>query len=45
MKQKGQGIEFLGTEAVIIPPPPAESGTLDRSFRDQVYWASLVAPW
>lgn len=44
MKQKGHGIEFLGTEAV-IPPPPSESGTLDRSFRDQVYWASLVAPW
>lgn len=45
MKQKGHGIEFLGTEAVITPPLPSESGTLDRSFRDQVFWASLVALW
>lgn len=36
VEQKGHWIEFLGTEALIIPPPPPESGTLGRSFGDRV---------
>ena len=32
--KKGYPVEYLETKATIIPPPPPESGTFGRSFRD-----------
>lgn len=34
VEKKGYQTEDLGTKALIIPPPPPESGTFGRSFRD-----------
>lgn len=36
MEKKGYQIEDLGTKALIIPPPPPESGTFRKSFGDYI---------